>query len=310
MTYSLIQVTLPVFIILASGYSAVKFAVLTITEITGVLKFSQNVAIPIFLFLSMLELDFSGIFNWHILFSYYSAAVMCFSLGSIIAHKYLNCSSEECIAIGFCILFSNTILLGLPITTLAYGDETLASSLAIISTNAPFCYLLGITLMEFNNNTRSNYLQSVQNIILTTLSNNITLGLILGLLFNFLGVQIFSSIHKSLNLLSIGAVSIALFSLGGVIVNYRLSNNIKKIILIIVFALFLNPILIMVIGHFLLNSSLESLKSALIIGSMGPGINAFIFASIYKKEMETAAGAVLVCTPLSIFSSLLWISVI
>ena len=41
----------------------------------------------------------------------------------------------------------------------------------------------------------------------------------------------------------------------------------------------------------------------------GPGINAFIFANIYKIEVEVTASAILICTPISIFSSLLWISI-
>ena len=310
MTYSLIQVALPVFIILAGGYSSVKFSVLTNAEAKGVLKFSQRVAIPIFLFLSMLKLDLGKIFNWYVLLSYYSGAIICFSLGAIVARRYLSTTIREAIAIGFCILFSNAVLLGLPITALAYGEETLASNLAIISVNAPICYLIGITLMELNSKNSSNLLQTARNIVITILSNNITIGLLLGLLINVLGIGVFASLHKSLTLLSVGAVSIALFSLGGVIVSYRLSNNVKKIVIIAIFSLFLHPILTSIIGHFLFSLPLEILKSAIIIGGMGPGINAFIFASIYKEETEVVAGAVLVCTPLSIFSTLIWISII
>ena len=308
MTFSLIQVALPVFIILAGGYSSVKFALLTNAEVKGVLSFSQRVTIPIFLFLSMLKLDLGSIFNWNILLSYYSGAIICFSLGAITARRYLNSTIREAIAIGFCILFSNAVLLGLPITTLAYGEESLASNLAIISVNAPICYLIGITLMELNSKNSSNLFQTARNIVIAILSNNITLGLLLGLLINLLGVGLFASLQKSLTLLSVGAVSIALFSLGGVMVSYRLSKNVKKIVVIAVFSLFLHPILTSIIGHFLLSLPLEVLKSAIVIGGMGPGINAFIFASIYQEEIEVVAGAVLVCTPLSIFSTLIWIS--
>ena len=52
-------------------------------------------------------------------------------------------------AIGFGALFSNSVLLGLPIMERAYGAASLAPNFAIVSIHAPFCYLLGITAMEF-----------------------------------------------------------------------------------------------------------------------------------------------------------------
>ncbi len=50
--------------------------------------------------------------------------------------------------IGFCCLFSNSVLLGLPITERAYGPDALTGNFAIIAFHAPFCYGLGITAME------------------------------------------------------------------------------------------------------------------------------------------------------------------
>ena len=39
-------------------------------------------------------------------------------------------------------------MLGLPITERAYGEEALRHNYAIVSVHAPFCYFLGITVME------------------------------------------------------------------------------------------------------------------------------------------------------------------
>ena len=48
----------------------------------------------------------------------------------------------------FCCLFSNAVMLGLPITERAYGKDALQYNFAIVSIHAPFCYFLGITVME------------------------------------------------------------------------------------------------------------------------------------------------------------------
>ena len=52
----------------------------------------------------------------------------------------------------FCCLFSNSVLLGLPITERAYGVDALTGNFAIVAMHAPFCYGLGITAMEIVSN--------------------------------------------------------------------------------------------------------------------------------------------------------------
>ena len=310
MIYSSLQVVLPVFILVLGGYWIVKLKILTGDDISGVLSFTQTVAIPTFLFLSIIKLDLGSIFNWHLIISYFFGAIICFFLGLIISFKYLGCSKSEATAIGFCILFSNAVLLGLPLTVLAYGEDSIGSNLAIISVNAPICYLLGIAVMEFTDRNSKNVQKTLVKIFKTIVSNNITMSLILGLIFNLIGIQIFTPVYRALDLISVGAGSIALFALGGVIVEYSLSKKIGKVTLIVGLSLLLHPLITFAIGNFSFKLSPDILRGAVITAAMGPGINAFLFASIYKKEMDIAAGAILVCTPLSIFATLLWIAIL
>ena len=310
MIYSLFQVVLPVFMIVGGGYSVVKLKILSNRDIEGILKFSQTIAIPIFLFLSMLNLDLSTIFDWRIIFSYFFGAISCFLVGVVGSRIIFNCTVAESIAIGFCVLFSNAVLLGLPITELAYGTNALGPNLAIISVNAPICYLIGISAMELFGTEKKSLKKIIGNIFRTVTSNNITMSLIIGLVFNFLGVQIFSTINIALNFISAGAVPIALFGLGGVIVQYNLSQNMEKVAFISIFSLLIHPLLTFTIGKFGFGLPIEILQSIIITAAMAPGINAFIFASIYEKEMDVAAASILVCTPLSIFATSVWITIL
>ena len=310
MIFSLLQVVFPVFIIVGGGYLTVKFKVLAHSEINGLLKFSQTIAIPIFLFLGMLNLDLSAIFDWRLLFSFFFGAILCFVIGFFGSQFLFNCTTSEAPTLGFCVLFSNAVLLGLPITELAYGKNALGPSLAIISVNAPICYLIGISTMELFGNERTAVSDTLKNILKTITSNNITMGLVIGLIFNILSFQIFDPILTALNLISIGAVPIALFALGGIIVQYSLSRNIKKVMLIGFLSLLLHPFIAFGVGKFGFGLSKEALRSLIITAGMAPGINAFIFSSIYKKEMDVAAASILVCTPLSIFGASIWISIL
>jgi predicted permease len=258
----------------------------------------------------MLNLDLSTIFDWRILFSFFFGAILCFLLGVVGSQIIFNCTIGESIAIGFCILFSNAVLLGLPITELAYGKNSLGPNLAIISVNAPICYLIGISAMELFGTETKSLKKIIKNIFRTVTSNNITMSLIIGLLFNYLEIQIFPTINIALDFISVGAVPIALFGLGGIIVQYQLSQNMKKVGLISMLSLVIHPLLTFTIGKFGFDLPLEVLRNMIITAAMAPGINAFIFASIYDKEMDVAAATVLVCTPLSICAASVWISLL
>ena len=59
---------------------------------------------------------------------------------------------EDAVAIGFIGLFSNSLLIGLPITERAYGSGALEGNYTIISVHSPIGYFVGITAMEIARN--------------------------------------------------------------------------------------------------------------------------------------------------------------
>jgi malonate transporter len=52
------------------------------------------------------------------------------------------------------------------------------------------------------------------------------------------------------------------------------------------------------------------MRSAVVTASMAPGVNAYLFASLYGVAKRVAASAVLVATALSILTIWFWLSVL
>jgi len=48
-------------------------------------------------------------------------------------------------------------------------------------------------------------------------------------------------------------------------------------------------------------------KKAVLIAAMAPGINSYLFATIYQRGQSIAAGAVLLATGLSILTISVWL---
>mgnify|MGYP001460654488 FL=1 len=144
----------------------------------------------------------------------------------------------------FSILFSNSVLFGLPITEIVYGKESIGANLAIISIHAPLCYFIGIAAMEIFTRAKPYFLQTFLSIFRSIFSNMISVSLLLGLLFNLANIQLFAPLLKTFELISVGAIPLALFGMGGVLVRYKLASHIGKVSLILVCSLLLHPLLI------------------------------------------------------------------
>ena len=79
-------------------------------------------------------------------------------------------------------LFSNSLLLGLPITENAYGSTALGPNYAIIAFHAPFCYFIGILSMELcqSSNKIRNFTNVLSNIFNLVFKNPLIFAIFLG----------------------------------------------------------------------------------------------------------------------------------
>ncbi|MCF6317606.1 MAG: AEC family transporter, partial [Marinosulfonomonas sp.] len=145
---ALLDVIAPVFLVIGLGYLAVWQGWINDAGIDGLMKFAQNFAIPLLLFHAISTLDLGQNFDVAMLFSFYLGASAGFVAGLLGARFIFKRPWEDSVAIGFIGLFSNSLLLGLAITERAYGADALAANYMIIALHAPFCYGLGITVME------------------------------------------------------------------------------------------------------------------------------------------------------------------
>ena len=168
---ALIDVILPVFLVIGFGYAAVWKGLFSESGVDGLMVFTQNFAIPCLLFSAIAQLDIVANFEPRLLASYYLGAFGSFTVGMIGARTIFKRSWRDAVAIGFVCLFSNTVLLGLPIMERAYGSDALAPNFAIIAFHAPFCYLVGVTAMEIADARTTSVFQTAGRVLKEMFSN-------------------------------------------------------------------------------------------------------------------------------------------
>ena len=302
----LLQVILPVFLVIGFGYLAVWQKWFSDSGVEALMKFTQTFAIPCLLFRAVSTLDLSQTFHFALLGSFYFGAVCGFCLGLFGARFLFKRTWDDSVAIGFCCLFSNSVLLGLPITERAYGTAALTANFAIIAVHAPICYGIGITVMELVRGRGSSAPELLRKVLQAIFKNALVIALGLGFFVNLLGIILPVILTDGLDLLANAALPAALFGLGGVLVRYRPEGDLRVIFYICAISLLVHPSLVWITGHYF-DLSETDFRSAILTAAMAPGINAYIFANMYGTARRVAASAVLISTALTIITASFWL---
>ena len=306
---ALLDVILPVFLVIGFGYVSVWGRVFPENGVDALMKFTQHFAIPCLLFQAIANLDLSASLDAGLLLSFYVGAACGFLLGFSGARVLFRRDWEDCVAIGFCCLFSNSVLLGLAINERAYGAEALAGAYTIVAFHSPFCYGLGITAMEIARNRGQSPLVMARGIARAMFRNALVLAIAAGFAVNLAGITLPIVLVDALDLVIRAALPTALFALGGVLVQYRPEGDARVIFMVCGIALLVHPAITWALGRSL-SVPQDSFKSGVLTAAMAPGINAYIFANMYGRARRVAASSVLVATGASIVTAWIWLIVL
>ncbi|APX89278.1 malonate transporter [Brevirhabdus pacifica] len=304
-----LEVILPVFLLLGFGYAAVWRGLFAEEQVDGLMRFVQVFAVPALLFRGISTLDMGLLLDGPLMLSFYAGATVAFIIGILGSRLLFGRPWEDSVAIGFCCLFSNSLLLGLPITERAYGTAALAANYAIIAVHAPFCYLLGITTMEVVRGRGGGVAATLRRVVSAIFHNAMIIGILLGLAVNLTGLALPGVLVEAIDLLVRAALPTALFGLGCVLFRYRPEGDLRIMAFVSLLSLFLHPLVTYTLGN-TLELGTDSLRSAVVTASVAPGINAYVFANMYGVAKRVAATSVLMTTALTVLTTPVWLALL
>lgn len=309
---ALLDVILPVFLIIGFGYAAARANIFEESAVDGVMRYAQSFALPVLLFKSVAALDLTQAYNLGLMLSFYLGAFSGFAFAFFGARLIFKRPLTDSIAIGFAGLFSNTLLLGLPITERAYGPDALAGNYAIISVHSPMLYTFGILLMEMAR--AKGQVQSLptllRQVLKSVFSQPLVLGVLCGFIVNLSGITIPGFFASAVEMMARTGIPAALFGLGGVLWRYRPEGDKGTIAMVVAAALLVHPAVAYGLGRFGFNLDTASLRSVTVTAAMAPGVNAYLFAHMYGVGKRVAASAVLIATALSILTTWGWLQIL
>ena len=306
MFFEIFSIVDPVFVLVIVGYAFVKVVMVTDSVIDGLMRFAVLIAIPCLLFRATYSLDLNAAFEWRSLVAYYAGAIGCFVIAIVIFRFGFKKRPGESIGTAFAALFSNLVMLGVPISERAWGLEFMTPNFALIAVNAPICYLIGITVMEFSRADGRNGRDTAIVVVKAMFKNSLMIGIGLGLMVNISGLQLPEPVYASIELLARSAIPVALFGLGGVLTRYSSKEASREASVVTALALIIHPVIALwVCWWFELTE--DVIRSIVLMAAMAPGLNAYLFATLYKRGEAIAASTVIMATTLSVLTLSLWL---
>ena len=306
MLLDILNVVAPVFLIVAAGYVAVRLAWFNGGQIDHLMRFAVQLAIPCLLFRATSTIDLASAYDWRMLLSYYLAAIAGFVLSYQVMRRLFSKRAGEAVAAAFCALFSNLVLLGLPISELAWGLDTMAPNFALVSINAPVCYLIGISVMEYLREDGRNASETVAVVLKAIFRNSLMIGIGLGFIVNLGGLALPTALISAIDLLAGASLPVALFALGGVLTRYAISKSLPEASAISALSLVFQPAATWWLA-LQFGLDMQITRSLVLMSAMAPGVNAYLFASMYHRGLDIASSTVLLSTILSVFSVSIWL---
>ena len=293
---------LPVFGLVACGYLAGRFHIVTQASSVALNQFVYAFALPAMLFVAVYRGSLQEILSGGFIL-----AVIVATLGTALAGFFLShfqgASPAENTMRALNASFANTGYLGIPLVTVAYGERAaLPAALATVATNFVSFALAIVCLELFVNPRPGGVRRALRGVVMSPLIWPIALAI----LFVGLEVKIPLPVERFATLLAAAAGPCALFAIGLFVSQLSIRAGAAASWQTTALKLALHPLLMALLVYYVFTVDPLWAKIAVVCAALPLGATAFVLAQRYGMlEAETSTGAVV-----STAASLLTVSIV
>lgn len=303
MNSSLIDIILPIFGILMIGYFSTRIGWFDHSSVRGLTRFVFDFAVPMLLLSTIAKANLPDFIPWRYIFSYYLGTLLVLILGLIFSRFLWKRTFSQQVINAFSGSFSNTVLLGIPIVLLAFGDRALLPLFIIIGTHGVIMVPLLTMMLEMGKNENEKLEKVFYRTIYGLFSNPLLIGLVSGLLLNFLEINLWKPLDELVKLLSSSVAACSLFALGATLANFRENIPWKEVPLIVFLKTIIHPLIVWGMASFVFGVDKKIWIYVLVLLAAQPtGVNPFLFASRYNVGQLVSSGSAFLSTIISLFT--------
>ena len=293
---------LPVMLLIAIGFVAGRTKLIRGEAVRDLSNLVFLVLVQALLFRSMATAHLERLDLRSVALYYVVAGVM------FLALLFIQGLSSRSAVVALAAIFSNTLMIGVPLVQLAYGPAGLLNLFTLISMHALILLTLATVVIELlvarelaasGQQARRPILATVGRAVKNAVLHPVPLPIIAGFLYSLTGLGLHPVVERPLKLLGDAFGPVALVLVGVTLAQTAIGTHLRGALGISVLKCVVHPVLMALAGWALGLSGLP-LAVMVVAAALPVGANVFLFSQRYHRAEELVTASVAVSTAMAV----------
>ncbi len=308
MLYQQILLSAPLFILVFVGYAAMKFFAWPTSMSDALSRFVFTLALPALLFHLMSDLSSLPPVDIRILLAFFGSCLLVFFIARLLAWKLftLDGAAQSVFAVGG--IFSNNVMLGIPLTKTLLGDAALPSVALILVFNALLLWTLVSVSVEWSRHQQASF-KNLGKIAFDVMRNPIVAAIAVGSLWGLTGWKLPTLLNSTVLLVANAAAPMALIALGMGLAQFGMGKDWRIPASITFFKLIVHPVLAFACARMLGLGHIET-QAIVLMASISVGANVYLMARQFGTMEGAVAASLLASTAMAAITTPLALAVL
>ena len=300
-----LSLSAPLFILVLAGYATVRLAKWPGSVSDALTRFVFGLALPAMLFRMMSDLSRLPAVDLRLLIAFFGACLIVFIVGRLVAWRLfgLDPIAQSVFALGG--IFSNNVLLGIPLAKSLLGDAALPAVALVLVFNSLILWTLVTVSVEWARH-GSFSLRGFARTARSVITNPLVAAILSGTALCLSGARIPALVDAPLAMVGQAATPMALVALGMSLAEYGVTAGWRQSVAICTLKLAVQPLVAWALARALSLPALET-QVVVLLSSLAVGTNVYLMSRQFKTlegpiatSMTLSTALAAVTTPLAL----------
>ncbi len=292
--------TLPVFALVLVGYAAGRRNWITEGGAKGLSSFVFYLAVPALLFRTLGRADVMDALDPRVVLAYFSGTFIVMAVAWGVGRLAFASRFEELAVMAMGAMYSNIVLLGIPLVYALFGEPGLLPLMMIVAVHSLVLLPLTMILIEAGRRSEGGTGDLAQAVLGAVFKNPVILSILAGIAFNLSGLELAGALDRFTGMLGGASAPCALFALGATLSLYRVGGDLRESLTVVALKLVVHPALVWVMTAKIFVLPPLWVAVATVTAALPTGVNVFIMAHQYNVYLARTTAAILISTFLSV----------
>jgi predicted permease len=293
----LLGLTAPLFALVLLGYALARWGRWPKVGTEALTRFVFSVAVPAFLFHLMSDFSRMPPVDARLLIAFFGGCLVVFGLGRVIAKRILALDGAEQSVLAIGGVFSNNVLVGVPIAKITLGDAAMPTVSLIVVFNALVLWTLVTVSVEWAR-TGHTSLTGVMRTAWSVVRNPVVAGILLGTAWGWAAIPLPGLVDSTLQWIGEAAVPLSLVVLGMGLAEYGIAEGWRECAAIVMLKLVALPVAVFALA-WLIDLPPTETQAVTLLAALPVGANVYLMARQFGALSGPVATSLVLSTALA-----------